>query len=417
MFAPVEAFIGTRYIHARRGNHFIGFISLTSIVATALGVTVLLTILSIMNGFEGELRERILGLAAHLEVETEPGEGAAWRALMSRIARHAGVTGVAPYVRRDVLVAVAGGVRAVEVRGIDPALEQQVTTLGAHMRSGAPAARSEAPFRVLIGSELATALGVGPGAMLTLIVPQPAMTPAGLVPRMKRFEVAGVFEFGLQEHDGGLVLIDLADAQRLFRLGDAVDGVRVRLADAARAPAVKAGLARERGAHADAAIRDWTDTHANLFRALRIEKMVMFVILALAIGIASCNVVSILVVAVTEKRADIAMMRALGLERGGVMRVFLVQGGVTGAIGVLAGLVCGTLLATSIDSVVAAVEQVFGFKVLSPDIYYISNVPTDLRAGDFVATALVAALLGLAAPLYPAWLAASMQPSSGLRHE
>ena len=413
MFTPVHAFIGTRYIYARRGNHFSGFISLTSIVATALGVTVLLTILSIMNGFEGELRERILGMAAHLELESHAARASDWRAELARVAARKGVVAAAPYISRDVLIAYRGGVRAVELRGIDPAREREVTTIAQHMRSGAAETLAQAPFRIVIGSELAEALGVGPGMQLTLITPQPSVTPAGLVPRMKRFEIAGVFQFGLQEHDGGLVLVNLADAQRLFRLGDAIDGIRVRLDDADQAPALKAELARAGGGE----VRDWTDTHRNLFRALKTEKIAMFVILALAIAIASFNIVSILVVAVTDKRADISMLGALGMERGSVMRVFLVQGGVTGAVGVVAGLALGALLAANIDVLVALFERALGFKILSPDIYYISNVPSDLRLVDFIVTALLASLLSFAAPLYPAWLAASTRPSEGLRHE
>ena len=416
MIASLDWFIGIRYIYARRGNHFSGFISLTAVVATALGVTVLLTILSIMNGFEGELRDRILGLAAHLEVDS--GAGDDWRALLKQIGAQPGVVAAAPYITRDVLVADRGTVRAVEVRGIDVVRELDVTQLAAHLTAGSLAALDNTPFGVVIGRELAQSLGVGVGDRLTLITPQPSVTPAGLVPRLKRFVICGVFEFGLQEYDANLVLIKLADAQRLFRSGDAIDGVRVKLQDAGQASARKTALAAQLGRVVGADdIRDWTDTHANLFRALAIEKTVMFVILALAIGIAAFNVVSILVVAVTDKRADIAMLGALGLQRRDIMGIFLVQGGVTGAIGVVLGLLCGALLAANIDALVASVEQLFGFKVLSPEVYYISTIPAELRSADFVATTLLATLLSLAAPLYPAWLAATTNISEGLRHE
>ena len=416
MMASLDWFIGIRYIYARRGNHFSGFISLTAIVATALGVTVLLTILSIMNGFEGELRDRILGLAAHIEVDS--GAGDDWHALLKQIGAHTGVVAAAPYVTRDVLVADRGTVRAVEVRGIDAARELGVTQLESHLKAGSVVDLDRTPFGIVIGRELAQSLGVGLGDRLTLITPQPSVTPAGLVPRLKRFVITGVFEFGLQEYDSNLVLINLVDAQRLFRAGDGIDGVRVKLQDADQAGAVKRALAVTLGRVAGGDdIRDWTDTHQNLFRALRIEKTVMFVILALAIGIAAFNVVSILVVAVTDKRADIAMLGSLGLERREIMWIFLVQGGVTGAIGVILGVSCGALLAANIDALVAAVERVFSFKVLSPDVYYISNIPSELRSGDFVVTTVLAALLSLAAPLYPAWLAATTNLSEGLRHE
>ena len=416
MIAPLDWFIGIRYIYARRGNHFSGFISLTAIVATALGVTVLLTILSIMNGFEGEVRDRILGLAAHLEVDS--GAQGDWHALLKQVGAQPGVVAAAPYITRDVLVADRGTVRAVEVRGIDVARELGVTQLESHLTTGSLADLDRTPFGVVIGRELAQSLGVQRGDRLTLITPQPSVTPAGLVPRLKRFVITGVFEFGLQEYDAGLVLINLTDAQRLFRSGDAIDGVRVKLVDAGQASAVKRALAVTLGRAVGADdIRDWTDTHQNLFRALHIEKTVMFVILALAIGIAAFNVVSILVVAVTDKRADIAMLGALGLERRDIMWIFLVQGGVTGAIGVIAGVACGALLAANIDVLVAGVEQLFGFKVLSPEVYYISTIPSELRGSDFVVTTLLASLLSLAAPLYPAWLAATTNLSEGLRHE
>ena len=416
MIAPVDWFIGIRYIYARRGNHFSGFISLTAIVATALGVTVLLTILSIMNGFEGEVRDRILGLAAHLEVDSAARGD--WQTMLKTIGAQPGVVAAAPYVSRDVLIAERGAVRAVEARGIDAAREIGVTQLEAHLKAGSLADLDKTPFGVVIGRELADSLGVSVGSRLTLITPQPSVTPAGLVPRLKRFVVTGIFEFGLQEYDAGLVLINLSDAQRLFRSPDAIDGVRIKLLDGGQASAMKQHLAAVLGRDAQGdTIRDWTDTHRNLFRALHIEKTVMFVILALAIGIAAFNVVSILVVAVTDKRSDIAMLGSLGLERRDIMWVFLVQGGVTGAIGVVAGVVCGALLSANIDVIVAAVEQLFGFKVLSPDVYYISNIPSELRGGDFIVTTVLAALLSLAAPLYPAWLAATTNLSEGLRHD
>ncbi|MEQ8232499.1 MAG: lipoprotein-releasing ABC transporter permease subunit [Gammaproteobacteria bacterium] len=413
MFASVELFIGTRYIFARRGNHFIAFISLTAIVATALGVAVLLTILSIMNGFEGELRERILGMSAHLELDTRSLDGTAWPRALAAVDARDGVIAAAPYVSRDVLVAQRGVVRAVEVRGVLPAAEHAVTALAPHMTAGDVASLGAGRYNVIVGAELAAQLGLRVGDDLMLLSPQPVVTPAGLVPRLKRFTVSGVFEFGLQEHDGALEQIHVDDAARLFRLGERVDGIRVRLADANAAPALKQELARELGLP----VRDWTDTHRNLFRALGTEKIAMFVILALAIAIAAFNLVSILVVAVTEKRGDVAMLGALGLTRARIMRIFFLQGGITGVLGVLAGLALGYLLAVNIGAVVAWLERVLGFRVFSPDVYYISTIPSDPRWPDFAATATFALVLALAAPLYPAWLAARPSPAEGLRHE
>lgn len=422
MLTPAEAFLGVRYIFARRGNHFIAFMSLTSIVATALGVAVLLVILSIMNGFEGELRARILGMAAHLTVEPQPGapglEVPGWQALAARIEAWPGVQAVAPFVSRDVLVSHRGIVRAVELRGIDPARELKASAIGASLVEGELAQLDARRFRIVIGKELADALGVLRGDDLVVIVPQPLVTPAGMVPRMKRFEIAGIFEFGLHEHDGGLALIGLDDAHRLFRTGGRADGVRVTLDEPGTAPGAGRALADGLAAEGlTVEVTDWTQTHRNLFTALRTEKIVMFVILAIAIGIAAFNVVSILVMAVTEKRGDIAMLSALGMTRRRIMRVFLIQGALTGLAGILAGLAIGGLLALNVAGIVAGVEQLLGFKILSPDVYYISDIPSDVRPADFVATAVVAAVLALAAPLYPAWLATRTEPAEALRHE
>lgn len=419
MFPPVEAFIGIRYIHASRGNHFIAFMSLTSIVATALGVAVLLTILSIMNGFEGELRERILGMASHIIVETDDKAVREWRLLVDAVARNPLVVGAAPFVSRDVLLSRHGIVRAVEVRGVVPELERRVASVDAHMSKGRLIQLQPGSFRIVIGRELADAFGVSPGDTLTLIAPQPIVTPAGLLPRLKRFEVIGIFEFGLNEHDSGLGLIHLVDAQRLFRTGSGIDGVRAVVEDASLAPAVRGELTKLlRGLDMGfAGARDWTQMHRNLFRALKTEKIVMFCILAIAIGIAAFNIVSILVMAVIEKRPDIAMLGSLGMERGALMRVFLIQGGITGIVGVAVGLGVGVVLALNVGAIVTFFETVMGFKILSPEVYYISDIPSELRMPDLIVTAMLAGLLSVVAPLYPAWLAVSTVASEGLRHE
>ena len=419
MFPPVEAFIGIRYIYARRGNHFIAFMSLTSIIATALGVAVLLTILSIMNGFEGELRDRILGMASHLVIEANGPDADDWPALVERIAAHHAVRAAAPYISRDVLLSHRGIVRAVEARGIAFEFEQRVTAIDAHMDDGGLSQLEPGAFRIVIGRELAEVFGLALGDRITLIAPQPIMTPAGMLPRLKRFEVAGIFEFGLHEHDSGLALINLSDAQRLFRIGSHIDGFRATLTDASLAPTVKQELiasyiARDAGVFT---VTDWTESHRNLFRALKTEKIVMFSILAMAIGIAAFNIVSILVMAVTEKRPDIATLASLGMNRSDIMRIFFIQGGLTGIIGVCAGLLAGVLLAVNVGVIAGFIEQLLGFKILSPDIYYISDIPSELRWPDLIATTALATLLSLAAPLYPAWLAAGSDVCEGLRYE
>ena len=413
MFRPTELFIGLRYIYARRGKHLIAFISMTAIVATALGIAVLLTILSIMNGFEGELRGRIVGMAAHLDVDTRHLEPRDFAKARDLIKGHAGIQAVSPYIERDVLVQRGGAVRAVLARGVDMQAETAVTKLQAHLVAGDLTALARERFQAVIGSELAQQLGLRVGDSLTVLSPRPRVTPAGLLPVTKRFVVAGIFEFGLNEHDGGLVLMARHDAARLFRSGESIDGIKVRANAGVDVPAIKNELRGE--THLD--ITDWGDTHQNLYRALKTEKVVMFVILALAIAIAAFNVVAILVVAVNQKRGDIAMLNAMGMSRSGVLRVFLYQGCVMASVGVILGLVLGAVLAYEIDSIVAFVESSLGFKIFSPEVYYISSIPSDPRQADFIATAIFAFLLALVAPLYPAFLAAGQDPGEGLRYE
>ena len=417
MFSPVEAFVGSRYIFARRGHHFIAFISLTSIIGTALGVAVLLTVMSIMNGFENELRARILGMAAHVAVRAPRQPAGIWQEHLEQIRADPRVRAVSTYLSRDVLIARGGIVRAVEVRGVMPDRERRLTTIDAHTRAGGLEALSAGAFNIVLGSELAGVLGAVVGDEVEVITPRPIVTPAGMLARMKSFTVGGIYEFGINEHDAGLSLTHIEDARRLFRGRGQIDGIRIMLEDAAHATLYKAALTRllERD-HPRAVVEDWTDTHRNLFRALKTEKIVMFVILAIAIAIAAFNVVSTMVMAVSEKGRDISILVAQGLERGRVMRVFLIQGVITGTLGVFAGLALGIILAVHIDHVVSLVERAFDFKVLSPEIYYISDIPSQLETGDVVLTAILALVLSLGAPIYPAWLASRTDPAEGLRH-
>lgn len=417
MSLPVEWFVGSRYIYARRGNHFIAFISLTAVLGTATGVAVLVTILSIMNGFEGELLGRILGMSAHLEMRFDDtnsaaSDKAALNQLLRQLENSDELEAAAPFIRRDVLLQINNQVQAVEARGIDSAAEAQLTALERHMVAGEHGLVA-GEFRLLIGQELAEQLRLAVGDSVNLLSPQPIVTPAGLIPRMKRFVVGGIFEYGVQSHDGALALIHISDATRFFRSPRTADGIRLRVSQADRAPLLKTSVADSCGCE----VRDWTQTHRNLFRALKMEKIAMFIILAMAIAIAAFNVISILVVAVIEKRGDIAMLKSLGLSQGAVMRIFMIQGGVTGVLGVMLGLLAGFFLASHIDTLVAWVEYSFNFKILSPDVYYISTIPSKPEPGDFWLAGIFASLLTVCAPLYPAWLAARQSPIAGLRNE
>ena len=326
--AYYELLVGLRYTRARRrnssGNRFISFISMTSMLGIALGVAALIVVLSVMNGFQKELRLRILGVASHVQITGPDNQLADWKAVAGRAAGHASVSAVAPYVNAQGMLSMSGGVRGTIVRGILPEAEVRVAEIGEHMLAGRLDALKEGEFGIVLGSELARAVGARMGERVTLIAPQGLVTPAGVLPRLKQFRVVGVFEIGMFEYDSGLALIHLADAQKLYGMGDQVSGVRLKLADLFQAPRVgRELLPLLKG---DYYVSDWTRSHANFFRAVQIEKNVMFIILTLIVAVAAFNIVSTLVMAVTDKLADIAILRTLGASPGGIMRIFIVQG-------------------------------------------------------------------------------------------
>ena len=411
MFKPVEAFIGWRYTRARRRTRFVSLVSAISIGGVALGLAALLTILSIMNGFEHELRGRLLGMSAHVTLEQDalpdPADEARLRALP-------GVAGVAPFVSADALLARGGEVHGVRVTGIDPSKESGVTRLASHLRSGELAALEPGSFGVLLGRGLADALRAEPGTRVTLVLPDPIRTAAGVLPRMKQCVVVGIFEAGAQEFDEATAFIALADAARIFRPAARSSGWRLRLDDAYAAPEVGEVL---RGLWPAARPSDWTTTHANLFRALQTEKIVMFVIMLFGVAVAAFNLVSTLVMVVGEKRTEIAILATIGLTPRRILRVFLCQGAFIGVFGVGLGGGLGLLLATHVETIVATLERLFNFRVLSPDVYYISVIPSALDPWEATLAITVALLLCLLAPLYPAAQASRIQPAEALRHE
>src|SRR5487761_2516774 len=391
---PYELFIGLRYTRAKRRNHFISFISLTSMLGIALGVAALITVLSVMNGFQSELRTRILGVAAHVEIS-----GA----------------GTAPYVNAQGMLTYDGAVRGAIIRGILPEREEQVADFASHMKSGSLTELKPGEFGIVLGAELARALAVIVGDKVTLIAPQGEVTPAGIVPRLKQFRVVGIFEIGMFEYDSGLALIDLQDAQTLYRMQDEVSGVRLKLHDLFQAPQVAADLLPRLGA--DAYVTDWTRRHVNFFRAVQMEKNVMFIILLLIVAVAAFNIVSTLVMAVTDKQPDIAILRTLGAAPSGIMAVFIVQGALIGVIGTLIGVGGGVLLALNIHVVVPFIERLFHVHFLSKDVYYISELPSQLEWRDVVTIAAVSLVLSLLATLYPSWRASRVNPAEALRYE
>ncbi len=410
-----EYFIGLRYTRARRQNLFVSLSSAISAVGIFLGVAALIVVLSVMNGFQKEIRARILGVAAHVQITGPDNSLAGWEAVAARARADPRVLAAAPYVNGQAMLALDGNVRGALVRGIDPQRESEVADVGAHMVAGDLARLQPGEFGIVLGAELARALRVVPGDRVTLIAPQGIVTPAGVVPRLKQFRVVGMFRVDHYEYDSGLALVNIADAQRLYQLGDRVSGVRLKLADLFASRGVALDLYRSLGR--DVLITDWTRSHANFFRAVEIEKRMMFIILTLIVTVAAFNVISTLVMVVTEKQADIAILRTLGAAPRSVMKIFIVQGAVIGVLGTLLGVAGGVALALNIDVVVPFLERLLSVQFLSRDVYYISELPSDLHLDDVVLVAAVALALSLAATLYPSWRASRVRPAEALRYE
>jgi lipoprotein-releasing system permease protein len=366
-----------------------------------------------MNGFQEELRNRILSVASHIEVRGEP--TLADDSAVARIAlENPHVKAAAPYVLGQAMLSAGGVNRGVLVRGIDPARESTVADIGAHMRAGSLEALKPGSFGMVLGADLARSLGVRVGDTVVAITPQGTMTAAGTLPRIKSFAVVGIFEVGMYEFDSGLALIDLDDAKKLYRQ-EGVSGVRLKLDDLYAAPRVAQDLVGR--INVDAEIRDWTQSHANFFRAVQIEKRVMFIILTLIIAVAAFNIVSAQVMTVTDKEADIAILRTLGASPSSITAIFMIQGGLIGVIGTLLGVAGGVLLALNVGTVLPAIERLFSVQILDKTVYYISELPSDLQTGDVVTIAAIALVLALLATIYPAWRAAKVNPAEALRYE
>ena len=414
IFQPLSIAIGLRYLRAKRRNHFISFISLISMAGIAVGVAILITVISVMNGFENELRERILGMVSHATVSTWDRPFEDWPDLIDNAREHPDVIGAAPFVEQETLLR-GRDVSGALVRGIAPSLEPDVSDLDEQMIAGSLDALDDERWQVVLGVELAARLAVGLGDPVTIFAPEIRATAAGVVPQVRRFTVAGVFEAGVHEFDSALAVIHWRDAQALFRTGDGVTGVRLEFNDLFRARSIAVELA-------DALpgfyrVRDWTQQNANWFRAVQLEKTMMFIILSLIIVVAAFNIISTLVMLVTDKQADIAILKTMGLSPGKVMQVFVVQGMSIGVIGTLLGTIGGIVLALNVENIVASIEQLLNTEFLSADIYYISDLPSDLYASDVIRFSGLALVLSLLSTLYPAWRAGRTRPAEALRYE
>jgi lipoprotein-releasing system permease protein len=415
MLTPYELFVGLRYTRAKRRNHFISFISITSMLGVALGVAALIVVLSVMNGFQKELRTRILGVASHVQIMGLDGKLSDWRNIAAEAQSHPEVIAAAPYITAQGLISHHGSVQGTLVRGVLPGAEAKVADVGQHMRSGSLDDLRPGRFGIVLGVDLAMSVGARVGDKIVLIAPQGQVTPAGILPRLKQFEVVGIFEVDMAEYDAGLAFMHLEDAQKLYRLEDKVSGVRLKLHDLFKAPRVARDLMRTLSS--DVYATDWTRSHANFFRAVQIEKRVMFIILVLIVAVAAFNIVSTLVMAVTDKRADIAILRTLGAAPGEIMRIFIIQGALIGAVGMIAGVICGVLLAANIEVVIPAIERVLGVQFLAKDVYYISDLPSDLHLQDVVVIGLTSFGLSLLATIYPSLRASRVNPAEALRYE
>jgi len=410
-----ELFVGLRYTRAKRRNHFISFISLTSMVGIALGVAALIIVLSVMNGFQQELRTRILGVASHAQITGPNNVLGDWQRLQAQLRDAEHVQATAPYIMAQGMLSYGQSVQGVIVRGISPAHETKVAELGEHMRAGELGALRPGEFGIILGSDLAHALGVLVGDKVVLLAPQGQFTPTGVVPRLKQFRVVGLFQVGMYEYDAGLALIHMQDAATLYRMGNTVSGLRLKLDDLFLAPQVSRQIAD--ALDGNYYVSDWTQQHANFFRAVQMEKRVMFIILALIVAVAAFNIVSTLVMAVTDKRADIAIMRTFGASPSSIMKIFIVQGALIGVIGTVAGTIMGVIIALNIDVIVPFIENVLGTKFLAKDVYYISDLPSQLLWSDVIMITLLSFVLSLLATLYPSWRAAQTNPAEALRYE
>lgn len=381
----------------------------------ALGVAALIIVLSVMNGFQKEIRSRILGITPHIQVTSDDGQLADWTDIKNIVTQHREVRAAAPYVNGQGMISLSDSVQGVMVRGILPEGEEQLIGLSKKMKSGSLESLRAGEFGIVLGSDLAHALACNVGSSVMLITPQGQITPAGMMPRLKQFKVVGIFEVGMAPYDNALALIHLSDAQKLYRMGDNVSGISARLEDLDRAPRVVGELESKLPVNVFAT--DWTRQNSNYFRAVQMEKKMMFIILSLIVAVAAFNIVSTLVMAVTDKQADIAILRTLGASPASIMKIFMVQGVLIGVIGMSLGVLAGVLIALNIGSIVPFIEHVLGLQFLAKDVYFISELPSDLQRGDVLSIAAFSFLISVLATLYPSWRAAKIQPAEALRYE
>ena len=415
MNLPYEWLIGTRYLRATQGRGFVSFISMICIAGLMLGVAVLIVVLSVMNGFEQELRSRILTVTSHATLMGLDGPLPDWRGARDAALKQPGVQAAAPYIEAQAMFASGPRLTGAQLRGVDPVEEARTVGLGRQLLQGRLDSLQPGRYRVILGEALAQELGVQVGGSVVLIAPQGTATPTGIVPRMRRFEVSGIFRSGMYEFDRGLALVNLADAARLYRMGDEVTGIRLALADPLAAPSTVRQLALALGG--GFYVSDWTRNHANFFRSIQMTKSMMFVILLMVVGVAAFNIVATLVMIVKEKQTDIAILRTLGAGPANVLAAFAVQGVLIGVTGIVLGVGLGAVVATNLESLVHGLERLTGNKFLDAKVYFMSDLPAQVQLADVLQIGGVAFVLCALATVYPAWRAARTAPARALRHE
>lgn len=419
MFKPLELFVGLRYTRSKRDNHSISFISLASMLGITLGVLVLITVLSVMNGFQKELRGRILGMISHVTISGTEGVLGDWQDVMSQFSgKDEEILGIAPFIEKQVMIASPTGTpQGVLMTGVSPEHQDKVSdvNLPEHRLEGDLLSLESRKYGIVVGSELAANLNVMLGDKVTVISPKAKVTPAGLLPRMKRFTVVGIFSVRMPDYDRSSAFIHLDDAKRLFSMRQGISGLRVKLDDLFKADKLAKDLQAVMGA--DYKVKSWSEDNANLYHAFKMEKIMMYFVLALIVLVALFNLVSSLVMMVKDKTADIAIMRTLGMSPGSISRIFIIQGSIIGIFGTLLGVVLGVLLAVNVENIVPAIESLVGRKIFPPEIFYISEIPSDMHVDEVVMIGISALIASVLATIYPARRAASIQPAESLRYE
>ena len=412
---PYELFIGLRYTRAKRRNHFISFISLISILGVALGVTALIVVLSVMNGFQKEVRTRMLGFIPHLQVNSLNGSIDDWQPVLDLVKKYPGVTAAAPYVDGQGMLSMGSRSKGVFVHGILPKAENHLTGLGSKIKHGTLSSLRPGEFNIVLGIDLARAMGAEVGDTVLLLTPQGQLTPAGMLPRVKEFHVSGIFEVGTPPYDTETAVINMKDAQKLYHMEGAVSGIGAHLRHLDDAPSIASAMSDK--LPPDLYASDWTRVNPNYFRAVALEKKMMFIVLSLIVAVAAFNIVSTLVMAVTDKQADIAILRTLGASPLSIMKIFIVQGVVIGLVGTLLGVVLGVVLALNIETIVPFIEHLFHVHFFPKSVYLISELPSELHKHDVITVAYFSFLISLLATLYPSWRASRTQPAEALRYE